>query len=323
MRGKYHIVVQNNRLRYEFDIKRNITIIRGDSATGKTTLINMLQSAASLGESSGIDVICEKQCRILQGADWQIILPHIHDQIVFIDEENQFIKTQAFSSSIKNSDNYYVIITREDLPNLPYAVDEIYGIHTSGKYHDLRRTYNEMYQIYSVDDFTGKEQPETVIVEDSNSAYDFYKNVCNLAGIECKSAQGKSNLISALTETENSNTLVIADGAAIGSEMNELYQFMQNNSHIKCYLPESFEWLILKSGLIDGRTIQEILEHPEDYIDSKKYFSWERFFTALLIEHSRNTYLKYSKAKLNQAYLHQKTKKAILNVMAGIDLTPR
>lgn len=140
MKGKYHIIVQNNRLRYEFDIKRNITIIRGDSATGKTTLINMLQSAASFGESSGIDVICEKQCRVLQGADWQIILPHIHDQIVFIDEENQFIKTQAFSSSVKNSDNYYVIITREDLPNLPYSVDEIYGIHTSGKYHDLRRT---------------------------------------------------------------------------------------------------------------------------------------------------------------------------------------
>lgn len=203
MKGKYHIIVQNNRLRYEFDIKRNITIIRGDSATGKTTLINMLQSAASFGESSGIDVICEKQCRVLQGADWQIILPHIHDQIVFIDEENQFIKTQAFSSSIKNSDNYYVIITREDLPNLPYSVDEIYGIHTSGKYHDLKRTYNEMYRIYSVDDFTGKAQPETVIVEDSNSAYDFYKNVCDAAGIKCKSAHGKSNLISAMTETEN------------------------------------------------------------------------------------------------------------------------
>ncbi len=41
MKGKYHVVVQNNRLRYEFDIKRNITIIRGDSATGKTTLYTL------------------------------------------------------------------------------------------------------------------------------------------------------------------------------------------------------------------------------------------------------------------------------------------
>ena len=39
MKGKYSILVQNNRLRYEFTIYRNITIIRGDSATGKTTLL--------------------------------------------------------------------------------------------------------------------------------------------------------------------------------------------------------------------------------------------------------------------------------------------
>lgn len=160
MKGKYHIVVQNNRLRYEFDIKRNITIIRGDSATGKTTLINMLESAASLGESSGIEVVCAKQCRVLSGQDWHILLPNIHEQIIFIDEENQFIKTQEFASAIKNSDNYYVIVTREDLPNLPYSVNEIYGIHTSGKYHDLKQTYNEMYRIYSVNDFHEKERPE-------------------------------------------------------------------------------------------------------------------------------------------------------------------
>ena len=50
MKGKYHIVVQNNRLRYELDIRRNITIIRGDSATGKTTLLRLLEQAAALGE---------------------------------------------------------------------------------------------------------------------------------------------------------------------------------------------------------------------------------------------------------------------------------
>ena len=42
MKGKYSILVQNNRLRYEFTIYRNITIIRGDSATGKTTLLDLL-----------------------------------------------------------------------------------------------------------------------------------------------------------------------------------------------------------------------------------------------------------------------------------------
>lgn len=43
MKGKHRVIVQNNRLHYEFEIGRNITVILGDSATGKTTLINMLR----------------------------------------------------------------------------------------------------------------------------------------------------------------------------------------------------------------------------------------------------------------------------------------
>ena len=33
MKGKHKVVVKNNKLHYEFEIKRNITIIKGDSAT--------------------------------------------------------------------------------------------------------------------------------------------------------------------------------------------------------------------------------------------------------------------------------------------------
>lgn len=44
MRGIKHITISNNRIKYSFDIKRNITIIAGDSATGKSTLINMIEA---------------------------------------------------------------------------------------------------------------------------------------------------------------------------------------------------------------------------------------------------------------------------------------
>ena len=131
-------------------------MIRGDSATGKTTLINLLEQAAVLGESSGVEVFCERPCRTLSGNDWNVGLPNIHEQIIFLDEENRFVKSQEFAAAVKASDNYFVIITREDLPNLPYSVDEIYGIHISGKYHDLKRTYNELYRIYSAEMFSGR-----------------------------------------------------------------------------------------------------------------------------------------------------------------------
>lgn len=125
MTGKHKIIVQNNKLHYEFEIRRNITIIQGDSATGKTTLIQMLRQAENLGKSSGIDVICDVPCKVLEGANWKLLLRNLAGNIIFADEENEFINTEEFASEIKNSDNYFVLITRENLYNLPYSVEEI------------------------------------------------------------------------------------------------------------------------------------------------------------------------------------------------------
>lgn len=52
----------------------------------------------------------------------------------------------------KQLENYFVLITRENLYNLPYSVDEIYGLHESGKYHDTRKVYQQMYHIYSIEE---------------------------------------------------------------------------------------------------------------------------------------------------------------------------
>ena len=114
---------------------------------------------------------------------------------------------------------------------------------------------------------------------------------------------------------------VVADGAAIGPEMNVLYKQVQNRNNIKLYLPESFEWIILKSGLLGIKTVQAILEEPENYIDSMEYFSWERYFTKVLMDYTEDTYLKYRKTKLNPAYLHEKNKEIILKSMEEIELS--
>ena len=140
MKGKHLVTIKNNVLRYQFEIRRNITIIKGDSATGKTTLIDMVREYFENGEQSGVSLQCDKTCIVLEGRQWKVLLENIHDSIVFIDEGNLFITTDEFSSAVKKSDNYYVIVTREGLPNLPYSVDEIYGIKSSGKYGTLQQT---------------------------------------------------------------------------------------------------------------------------------------------------------------------------------------
>ena len=319
MKGKHKIIVKNSRLHYEFVIKRNITIIQGDSATGKTTLINMLRQAENLGESSGIDVISDVPCRILEGKNWKLILENSSGNIFFIDEENLFITTEEFASLVKGSDNYFVLITRENLYNLPYSVDEIYGLHESGKYHDTRKVYQQMYHIYSIEEKLPIE-PEKIIVEDSNSGYEFFKSISAEKNIACLSAGGKSNIFSLIKKQSSEEICVVADGAAIGPEMNRLYKEAIEKKNIHLYLPESFEWLILKSGLISDRDVRDVLEEPEKYIDSKEYFSWERFFTKMVIEKTKDSYLKYSKSKLNPNYLHERNKERIVNVLQGIEI---
>lgn len=317
MKGKYKVIVRNNKLHYEFEIKRNITIIQGDSATGKTTLINMLRQAENLGESSGVDVLSNVPCRILEGVSWKLILQNTAGTIFFIDEENAFINTEEFAAEVRGSDNYFVLITRENLYNLPYSVEEIYGLYASGRYQNTKKIYQQMYRIYSdIQELPIK--PELFIVEDSNSGYEFFKAVSDERNLECESAGGKSNIFSKIKNVKNREMCVIADGAAIGPEMNGLYEISHKKKNIHLYLPESFEWIVLKSGLIDDREIRKILETPELFIDSKKYFSWERFFTNLLIEKTKNSYLQYRKSAINKTYLHSKNKEKILNCIEAI-----
>lgn len=83
------------------------------------------------------------------------------------------------------------------------------------------------------------------------------------------------------------------------------------------YLPESFEWLLLNSGIIDDSEIVNILQHPEDNIDSQQYFSWERYFTYLLTAKTKDTYLQYTKARLNENYLKGNVFERIKNTLPG------
>lgn len=84
----YHIMVANATSKYELDIKRNITILKGDSATGKTVLVDMIRNYVQNGPDSGIALICDIPCSVIAGNMWEEQLTPINGSIVFIDEGN-------------------------------------------------------------------------------------------------------------------------------------------------------------------------------------------------------------------------------------------
>lgn len=174
MVGAYRVIVQNKKIKFDFEIRRNITILRGDSATGKTTLVEMIQEYEELGSDSGITLQCERNCAVLSGRQWEKQLAGLSQSIVFVDEGNVFTASKEFAAAIQKTDNYYVLVTRESLETLPYSVTEIYGIRTSKHFGDLKQTYNEFFQIYGKPVGTGTLKPAIVITEDSNSGYQFF-----------------------------------------------------------------------------------------------------------------------------------------------------
>lgn len=300
MTGKYQIVLYNNKVHYRLTVERNLTILRGDSATGKSELIRLLTVHNGNPRSSGITLICDKECTVLNDGNWQLFLQTYRSRIFFIDEGNAFLRTKEFADSVSGSDNYFVIISRESLPQLPYSVDEIFGLREgkdAGRYREPKRVYNEMYRIYG--SFLGlRALPDLVITEDSNSGNEFFQI---LFPGRCISSQGKSNIKRLLLAHANQTVLAVVDGAAFGPEMQDCTEIAgAYGSSVSIFAPESFEYLILQSGLIE--VPKAILEETWDYADSVKYFSWEEFFTSYLTDASRNQVYQYSKRNLNSFY---------------------
>jgi len=320
MIGKHQVTVSNARIRFRFTIERSVTILRGDSATGKTTLIDMLASHQRNGISSGVTVLCDKPCIVLTGFNWHLNLSEIHDSIVFIDEGDEFVRSYDFASAIQKTDNYYVIATRTVLPNIAYSVNEVYGIkNVSGnRYQGTKRLFSEFYPLLAKEINTPL-RPDLVIIEDSNAGFEFFNKVFTDLSIICISANGKSNIQREVEICNAENVLIIADGAAFGSEIDKVLP-LRRVKNLALFLPESFEWLVLRSGVLKNNAVDTMLESPADHIESSQYFSWERFFTAFLTAETKESYLKYNKKKLNQAYLQSKEKEAILALVPYADL---
>lgn len=82
MRGEYLVTVANNRVKFKLNIRRNLTILQGNSATGKTTLLELIDQFDQLGPNSGVSVVCDAPCHVLSGRNWKRDLKEISSSIV-------------------------------------------------------------------------------------------------------------------------------------------------------------------------------------------------------------------------------------------------
>lgn len=228
------------------------------------------------------------------------------DVILVFDESSSCIRTTAFREAIESTGCYFILITRNRCNCFGMSMKELYEFTYSDSV-DLSKRVISMNPLYKSDCYGILSNQSQVITEDSNAGKQFFNRAYGHEHVY--TSHGKSNIPAAIKEY--SDSIVVVDGAAFGFEVEDVLPLL---SAYNCYLvaKESFEYVLLKSGILKNLVTINI-DEPE--VDSKKYLTWERFYTDYIQEITSGTVFEYNKVHLNEAYyISQDNKQKILDV---------
>ena len=247
------------------------------------------------------------------GRSWEDVLYTLENTIIFIEENNKFVFSKEFAEFVKTSGNYFVVVNRSPLKMLPYSIHEIYEIITVGKHVDVSESYHQLKELYSNYPIKENNQINTVVTEDRNSGYQFFSHLFHNSNVI--SAEGNSKVLNRIQEIGNGDVLAIVDGAAFGAMIESCLEYFETrlDQRISIWMPESFEYLILKSGIVTSNELTAILDSTSDYVEAKEYESWERYFAELLISLTEDKSYKYTKRVLDDYYMQDKNVRKIIS----------
>lgn len=338
MIGKYRITVEDKKVKYDFIIERKYTILCGDSASGKTTLYNMIADPkynkinVSSIDSSGlpsVDIIA-----IPKGKKAYIALlknPDLNKAIYILDETVEDYCTEDFIKLIEQIDAYFIIISRKQIKysivsktgikkdvHLSYSVNEVYELESSM----YNAKYINKFSNYYQNNIIGS-TPDIVLTEDSGSGLEILKNVYSSKKEQVVSSCGNRNIINYLREIDkkvNCSLIgVFVDGAAYGDEIGTLLNIMEScRNDVVLYIPESIEWLLLcciPETEFNLPFNKDVLDRSYMYCDASAFVKLTVNYTSNLPKKVRSWenlyeyYLTYISSKNSSADVYSKGKK--------------
>lgn len=284
------IDIKSDNYNIHFEFERRVTVIKGDSGIGKTTLVELLQEESyDIVKNTSLPVV------IAAVTTWKIAIQNSKSAIIIFDDLD-CVETAEFSSlyhdyAIKN-DLYFIIIGRADtitqktsMARLSYSINSIYTIESDGNQY-RQKLY------YDLPEYSGK--CDAVLVEDTTSGYTFFEKLFEgFATVKC-SQFGKSSIVQDVLQWKTGKLLVIFDGAAFGCHVNEFYDLIVLNRDVVILNNyECFEELLIQSNMFNKN---EIVRHgiSELPISANKYLSWELYFEELIKDATYSKQYKYS-----------------------------
>ena len=262
MKGRYNIRIRNSICEFNLCIERNITVIRGDSGTGKTVFADIVQDYNEYGESSGISIETSSDIDIVRLTSIDNINNYRKGSTIFVvDEFDKLLRNEdLFVKDTSELDCYFILITRKKLSSLPYSINSLYRFVVDGSMISLEKPYhvNTLQRIYH-DNFEFM-TPDVVYTEDKGSGNQFFKMVLSC---DCVSSGGKGNVYKKLKSCNmyKKNAVAIVDGAAFGSDVEDVVQLSRHSSYVYLIAPESFEYSILCAvyGVNDDKLVSHYM----------------------------------------------------------------
>lgn len=237
---------------YKFGILNKYTLIQGDSATGKTTLYDLVAEY----EAHPMNIQCSghSSLRVVPNTtnlqEASAFFKSSTGTVFFIDEDDQFLRLRGCEKVLKQAEHYFVIIFRyRKFNNFLVSLDSICRIKTSGRFHTLVPLYNT----------EQKGVPDCVITEDSKCGNKFLKEVfqgsitiLHSGEKDSTGSAGKNKLASMIRSKfydGMNNIAVVFDRAGIGIIYSDIMELKIHHTDLNLYEIdwESFEYYILAS----------------------------------------------------------------------------
>lgn len=286
MENQINIKLKSKRINYNLEFSHRINIVRGDSASGKSVFIRLLDSR----KDSNIQITSNYKLLHITPEFLQFVRDSgnsFSSEYVYIMDEIDIAGNKDMIKLISYSSYKFILMIREsNLNNLPYGIDQIYEIYRSGKYNLSRKMYNDQ----NINKNVNFRNIKVIITEDSHSGYQFYEN---LHDFDVISVNGNSNI----NRNIKMDQIVIVDSIGFGPYIDNYINISRNRNNFLIYL-KSFEWLILTSNIF--RISDNELEHK--YLNYP-YIIEEKFYEAILKESCQNINIWYNKSKLNSYFL--------------------
>ena len=344
MLGTYKVsIFVDKAIRYEFTLRRQFTVVCGDSGTGKTVLRDFVQMHFTEKDNNRVKIIItpesdtgtvpvaraitEDLLSIRESGDtyddgsyklkWS---EKPSNKIIFVDEDYAYLRGIGFAAATNYTDAYYVIMARDTrvAEYLNNSVWDFIRFNEIGDETIINKAVN-MYNEYvgAIDKY------DEVLHEDSTTG----REICAKALSEVvDSVHGNINIVRNIEDKPRSVILMIADGANFSNILSELIDTSEECLNtIYLLLPESTEYVLLHNKVfsVDSNVINSI-NNPSLICDTTKYISYERMYEDVIaLAHINNPdkIPEYKKERDLEAYKTESfidTYRAILTRIDGI-----